>query len=197
MEITIRCELIARFAHLLQPNEDQKFTCFRIEENMLIATDRKMLAVERIDTPSFNGAYHLIANPAMIAACGEHGKFGGMLEIVINDVLRFGTCKTTFGYADPTNCILWSDATSDFDKWRSIVPMQPADKNDGALYMETTALQRLAQSSPSGSVVFEKFINVYKPTLVRDIHDKSWFGVFWPRASQHQYEPAKLPGWFR
>jgi hypothetical protein len=198
-DYVIPCDAFARLSNILRviPAEcDDHFRSIRIDNGVIVSCNRTVMAVENIGAVA--GIIHIIAHPGLIEQCRKEAPFASTLTITVNDALKFAVAKTTLGYVHPGNCCLWSDAATDFDRWRSIAmaTKEPAKVNRGGMFWDTEHITNLAASSPSGRLVFEETIDAQgRPTVVRDINDYNWFGIFNPYSLADNYNPATLPTW--
>ena len=176
-------------------DDDSMFRAIRLDNGQAVATDRSFMAIENIGGPS--GVVHILPDPKLIAQCKTESVFDSKLTITVNEMLKFAVAKTTLGYVHPGNCSIWADGENDFDRWRSVVmeSAAPAMKSSGGMFWVAESIAKLAASSPSGRLVFEENIDVSRPTLVRDVLDYDWLGVFSPHSIKDLYKPATLPTW--
>ena len=199
-EFSVPCDVIARLARVLAVESSEPtewFRSIRIDNGVAVATNRIVMAVEHIgDNP---GIVHIVADPALIAQCASEAPYKSVLTVTVNEMLRYAVAKTTLGYVHPANCAVWSDLPNEFDRWRSIVELAriPLTATRGAMYWNAENIANLAASSPSGRLVFEEFFDTggMRPTIVRDVNDYEWFGVFQPFARGESHAPATLPSW--
>lgn len=197
-DFIVPCETLARLANVLKvmPHfANEWFNTIRIDNGCAVASNRIVMAVERLENPN-SGICHIIADKALIAQCAAEAPFKSDLVVTVIDELKYATAKTTLGYVHPGNACLWSETPNDYDRWRSIIALDRAKKSVGGMFWETSSIANLAASSPSGRLVFEEFIDCTRPTIVRDINDYGWFGVFNPYSDHDRTDPATLPNWF-
>ena len=196
-DYVISCDAFVRLSTLLIETDDPAFRTIRFDNGQALATDRQFLSIENIGGPK--GVAHVIADPTLLEHCRAESKFHSKLTITVVEPLKFATAKTTFGYSHNSNCSYWPDGPTDFDRWREVVMQAatPATKSSGGMFWLAEWVARLAKASPSGSVVFEENIDITRPTLVRDVEDYDWLGVFQPFSRGHQYKPATLPSWMQ
>jgi hypothetical protein len=197
----IPCETIVRMARLLpSPNVeiDPIFRTLRFDNGKLIATDRRYMAVEKIEP--FDGVFHVVVTPELLTQCEQEAAYASTLELaVVPGYLVTG--KTTYGWLSP-NIGVFPTTPTDYDKWYSevVAPcVTPAVEPRGGMIWTVDDLSRLAATSPSGVVVFESIIDCEsRPTVVRDLSTYDWCGFFLPRLHDGAYHAAAaLPGWLR
>ena len=206
-DFVIPCDTFVRLTNILHGMPDDIgdwFKTVRIDNGIAVATNRKILAAENVGGPA--GVIHVIADQALINQCRTEAAFSSTLTITVNEVLKFAVAKTTLGYVHPGNCVLWSvdppiagnPVPNDFDRWRTVVEQckTPAQAPRGGMFWDADMIARLAAASPSGRVVFEEIIDVTgRPTIIRDINEYNWIGVFQPFSTEESYQPATLPSW--
>jgi hypothetical protein len=200
-DFTIPCDTFVRLARVLAIESSEPtpwFRSVRIDNEFALASNRIIMAVEHISRSNV-GVVHIVADPALIAQCANEAPFKSVLTITVNELLKYAVAKTTLGYVHPTNCVVWSDEPNDFDRWRSVVDLtrQPAAKPSGGMYWSADNIANLAASSPSGRIIFEEIIDCTgdRPTIVRDVNDYEWFGIFQPFVKAEHHNPATLPSW--
>lgn len=176
---------------------DPIFRTLRLDSGQIVATDRQFLAVENL--APFHGIYHITVDDTLLAQCTKEMQFSSVLDVIPNPALGFTMAKTTLGFA--TGNIGVFRGPSDFDKWRDVMRecAEPAKASVGGMLWTVEGIARLAASSPSGHVIFEEHVDAQaRPTLIRDINDHEWCGMFMPRLSDGRYHsPATLPGWMK
>jgi hypothetical protein len=200
MEIIIPCDVIARLSVMLAHESDgteECFTYFRIEKNLIIATNKKFMAIEKIWGTALDGHVYLRPLPALIEACRNEALYKSQLQINVVPQVRLSSARTTLGaiFAD---CINWDIAPdAKFNDWRVIVDRANAPKSAKApVYLNLSLLEMLVQSSPSRAIVFPEIINIDHPMLVRDVSDDGWLGLFQPYTMYEKYKAAVLPHWW-
>lgn len=197
-EVCIPCDKIARLSNVLKflPEFADEWTdSFRLEDDCIMATNRCYMAVERISA-NVGQPVHIKADPAFVSQCVTEAKFSSNVYFVINVPLGIVTARTTLGYQYPGNLLHRPNVPNKIDSWRSIVPRQSAKRSKGGLMIDAGQIMMLVETSPSRQIVFEENIDTAQPTIVRDLHDPDWFGVFNPKSNETLHDPAKLPGWF-
>lgn len=203
MEISVPCEAFARITSILNylpemtPQALPWFRSVRVEDGMLICTNRQFIVVERVFGMQVPAPFHIDAHPTLIEACKKEGAYGSKLHIVVNEPLKWTSAKTTLGYNYPGNAGVWSDFANDVARWRETLPTEPATKSSGGMFFDALQIYNLCESSPSQKIAFPEHIDVDKPCLVRDIHDDTWFAVFMPRPRGPVHVPAVYPSWWR
>lgn len=198
-DFVIPCDTFVRLSNIIHGLPDDVgpwFNTIRIDNGVAVATNRRILAAENVGGPA--GIIHVMADPALINQCRTEAAFSSTLTITVNEVLKYAVAKTTLGYVHPGNCVLFGDGDKDFDRWRSIVEQckTPAQTARGGMFWDADMIARLAAASPSGRVVFEEIIDATgRPTIIRDINEYNWIGVFQPFSTEESYQPATLPSW--
>ena len=214
MKFTIKCSVFNRLAAIptffepTTPEEiRQQLTCVRLEnfngKSFAIATNQKIAAVEYLGlTNEQNGIAHVIIDPVLIEQCKKEIPFDSYLEIVTIPEIAFATAKTMFGYvykneATKDNPCSWLDENI-MDEWRTWIPDGPVKENTGPMYMNLDHVQALAQSSPSGKIVFPLFIDIKKPVVLRDREFSEWVGLFMPNpgVNEPDAKAAEVPEWW-
>lgn len=198
-EFVIPCETLVRFSKILQDFPDgccESFMCIRFEDDLVIATNRAYMAVEHIGGGN-TGSFFLKVDEALLAQCKGEAAFSSRLTITVTEMLKHAVGKTTYGYVTPGNIGYFGEVSADWDRWASIVggAVTPAEKPRGGMYWDVAGLETLVGSSPSGKVVFEEVIDTTRPTLIRDITDPNWIGLFNPHNMRETYQPATMPAW--
>ena len=199
-DFVIPCDAIARMSHILAgvpADADTHFRTIRVENGMVIASNRKTLVVELIGGNV--GAMNLIVDTALLAQCVTEATFGSTLTVTVNEVLQFAAAKTTLGYSHPSNVALFSPNVSDMSRWREVVEKvrNPAPVAKGGMVWNAEVIAALGRAAPTGALVFEEVIDLERPVLVRDLRDPNWFGIFQPFLEDETlFEPALLPSWF-
>ena len=199
-QFVIGCDTVLRLNAMLEgsdPALHPSYRTIRIEGQLAIACDRQIMAVERIT--GGEGVTHLRLDPALIAQCKIEEKFSGSLSLVANAMLNFTSVKTTFGWQSPENLGFYEALDGDWYRWREVVMLcaKPLDKAHGGMFMDAALIARLAAAAPSGSVAFESIPTdgSNRPTLIRDVTDPNWLGVFQPFQSGTTRNAAVLPEW--
>ena len=198
-DYVIPCDTFYRISRVAATRDDEihpSWSSMRIDDGCLIASDRSFMAVENY-TAHQKGVAHLNIDPALIEQCRTEAKFNGRVTVTVNEILKYAQAKTTFGYVTKENLLYTADLDPDWDRWREIInkAREPATKPNGVMFWHADNIQRLAESSPSGRVVFESVIDTSRPTLLRDVTDYHWLGIFQARSRYEQYSPATVPTW--
>lgn len=195
-EITISCEIIARMSHLLNRSDDPWARSLRLDGNCAIATERNYMAVQRIKD-SVDQPVHLLFDEVLIEQCKTEAALSGQLHLMIEPSLGIATAKTTFGYVHTVNLLHNPGGVNCLDQWRTVInPVRPVNPV-GSIMLDAAGLMMLLQTSPSGKIVFEETIDMSKPTILRDLIDPDWFGVFIPLDDKNPHDPATIPEWFK
>ena len=198
-EITIPCETITRMTKILKylPDyADEWVNTIRLDGDCMMVTNRAFMAVERISA-SVPTPVHIIAHPELLEKCEAEAQFSGQLYLIINEILGIITAKTTFGYTCPDNLLMNSLEPNELDRWRDIIPNEVATSSKGGMMLDLRYFTMLAESAPSKQIIFEEHIDITRPTIIRDMVDPEWFGVFNPKDLHRIHDPAKLPEWFK
>lgn len=188
----IPCETIVRLSNVMpRPGVEISpiFYYLRIENGLVIATDRKFMAIEHVGGNS--GVIHMQLTPTLLAQCKVEAPLSSKLTLDPTT----GTVRTTMGYAETVPVYA---APCDFDRWRGIVAdaARECKASVGAMFWSLDDVARLASTSPSGQVVFPKFIDTGRPMLLRDVNSADWLGVFHPVSNEGlMHAPATLPSW--
>ncbi len=195
--ITISCDTIARLASLIPTDGESIIQTLRLDNGRAIATDRKFCAVESI--APFEGVFHVRLTAALVKQCEIERQFSSTVSIVPNAALKWTTARTSLGYDVTENIGVYPDEPTAFDRWYELIVkpcLTPATQSKGAMVCTVDEVTRLAATSPSGSLVFEQFIDVSRPTILRDINSPDWCGFFLPRLNDGiYYAPATVPSW--
>lgn len=220
MKFTIPCETFLRLSHAATPvpGKDQPHVfCVRVEyingHGYAIATNSIIMAVQYLGevTREFEFGISIVPIPALLAQCAIEKDFDGELtiDVINNDVVKFATVKTSFGYVQPGNCAYfppdglqrtpWIGPVHDVGGWKKIIPAELPKKSKGFMFMNTEEIVNLGKAAPSGRLVFPNFIDSSIPVVVNDSVDPEWFGAFLPREDKaiSHMTPAILPEWFK
>lgn len=195
--IVMPCDTLVRLMNVLAelPQDvEPAFRCIRLDNGCAVATDRHFMAIEKVN--DFDGIFYIQPDQALIDQCRTEATFSSNLTITVNEILRYTAVKTGLGYVHPVSVGAWHQSP-DFDRWREVVARckEPANENRGGMFWNADGIARLASASPSGSLVFEQHIDTTRPTLIRDVHDFHWLGVFNPWSTNDAATPATLPSW--
>lgn len=210
MEFAISCDIFARLTNVVRnfdANETRHYLKSVYIEHVdgnafAVATNSKIAAIEFLGKCDFgNGSVNVVVDPVLIQQCRTEAAFSSVLTVSFNEVLQFGTAKTTLGYCYPGNAAVVA-AGNALPKWREWTPDKPVTKSKGAMFWNAENIAALGASSPSGRVLFPEFIDATKPVVIRDITDPNWFGLFMPNRNVDgevitYTEGAKLPDWFK
>lgn len=198
-EISIPCDTIARLANVLKyfPESADEWTdSLRLEDNFIMATNRCYMAVERI-TANIPTPIHIKADPVFIAQCVTESQYSSNVFLVINHALGMVTARTTMGYQFPGNLLLTSQTPNKLDNWKAVIPRDTSKVANGGMMLDMAQFMMLAETAPSKQIVFEQYVDITRPTIVRDLHDPDWFGVFNAKDINNIHDPATLPRWFK
>lgn len=197
-DFVISCDTVVRLTNVLhnfQSDVDKSWNVIRIDNGLAVATDRRFMAIENIGGAAI-GIFHFTPDPVLIEQCRKEAQFSSTLTITVNEALRYAVAKTSLGYVHPTNIGVWA-IPAELNGWRAIVmaAKEPVKKSKGGMFWDADGISRLAASAPSGRLVFEEHIDTTRPTIIRDINDYNWLGVFNPYDSRESYSPASMPTW--
>jgi len=198
MEHIISCETFARLSNVLKhmPKDDPWCRSIRLDGNLAIATNRQYLVIERLETVA-PSVLHITADPILIEQCVKEAAFHSKMHIVANDMLRFASLKTSLGYQFPGNAALYLNSSNVLDRWREVIPTAMPKKSKGSMCLALGEINNLAESSPSGTIIFPEHIDWTQPIVVRDAIDSNWAAIFYVREAENPHEPATIPGWLR
>ena len=191
----IPCDTIVRLSALV--GSEPPFNVLRLDHGRVIATDRRFAAVERV--ANFDLVTHILVTPALIEQCKRETDWSGAIEITPNDMLAWTTAKSLTGWTSPDNLFAPSDPL--YDRWHEKL-VEPAltepSAPSGYITAHADELARLAHAAPSGTVTFERVVDVRRPLVVRDADSSEWCGFFIPRLDDGRANmPATVPGWLR
>lgn len=199
MNYKLKCETYVRLCNVLNfipENASEWFNSIRLEGNYVIASNRQIMAVERLDYENPETPIHIINNEALKKQCQDESKFNSDLLIHVNPALKFASAKTTFGYNFPENAVKWLEGENDLDRWKDVIPSERNTKTYGAMFWEAHNIANLGKAAPSGCIVFEEFIDSRKPVIIQDLNDDNWFAVFVPNVNDGTVAAAVLPEWW-
>lgn len=185
MQISVPCETFARLARVPTMQEAERdpeyfnSVYFEIFNGNLIAvsTNIKFAAIEligKIDHP--NAKINIACKPELVKQCENELKFKGMLNITYLEILKHATVKTTFGYTTKENVAVFSEIDNAMERWRTWFPEKFPNENNFPMFADTSSLYILANSSPSGTVMFPQFSS--SVVVVRDAYQENWLGLF-------------------
>ncbi len=198
-EISIPCETIARLANVLKyfpESADEWTNSLRLEDNYIMATNRCYMAVERI-AANIPTPVHIKADPAFIQQCLTESQYSSNVFLVVNPVLGMVTARTTMGYQYPGNLLLTGPTPNKLDNWKAVIPREPSKVSNGGMMLDMNQFMMLAETAPSKQIVFEQNVDITRPTIVRDLFDPHWFGVFNAKDDKNIHDPATIPSWFK
>lgn len=195
----IPCDTIARLSHLLEPNDDPAIASFRLDNGMVIATNRRFMAIEHVG--QWDGVFYVRNDEAMIEQCRTEAQFATAITFTAVPALKWTTAITTMGWSMSENIGVWPEST-DYDLWRERIlePCKtPLTQTMGAISVHVDALRQLAAASPSGMIVMERHSDPRdRPTVVRDVNADNWVGFFRAQLDDgYSHNDAVVPGWCR
>lgn len=197
-DIIIPCDTFARLSTLAVDASDDDFRCIRLDNGIAIASNRRLMALEKINT--FEGVLHIVVDAALVSQCKTEAAWGSDLIVSYTPELNIAVAKTTLGYIHPGNALVIQQVPDNYNRWREVAERcrVPSDQSHGAMFWDADLIAKLAYTSPSGRVVFEENINATgRPTLMRDITSHEWVGIFQPWSIDVNHSPAKLQSWVR
>ena len=209
MEISISCDTFARLAkvalsNVLDGKRDYLKSIFlEITEKgdaLAIATNVKVAAIENIGRLNASpGKMNVCVDDLLVEQCEKETAFNSSITFINNPVLKFISAKTSLGYIHNGNAGVYADGANEFETWRSWFPDELPTEVNGGIFANLKNLSLLASSAPTGSVIFQEFIDNKKPVIVQDVHDENWLGLFMPRpdAKTRSPEPFTIPGWVK
>lgn len=195
----IPCDTIARLSYLL-PDEpsDDPFHCFRLDNGMVLASNRHLVAAEHVG--GFTGVFYIRADREMIEQCRTEAQWSSVIAFNAIEAMQWTTAATSMGWKKAENLGVYPAGPTDWDKWRDLVLapcLEPMTETKAPLIFDTHLLHLLAHTAPSGKISTEMhFDPLRRPTVVRDLDSADWVGFFNPRISDgRQHNAASVPGW--
>lgn len=195
---TIPCELYTRLAGVaIQPDEETNrptLRSVRIEHLngrcIAVASNARIVAGEFIqdidEERGFSGVNVSIA-PGLLALAAQAPD----ADLIVNQAPGWTVITTSDGAMFPGN----GEVPGDYPEWRGLIPTELPTKNNGCFSFSGLQMARLCASSPSGSIRCARNIDFAAPTIVRDIHDENWFGIFMVTDGEkaQSFKPATVP----
>lgn len=198
-DFIVPADTLARLATIIQnPPADLEpvFKTIRLDNGQVVVSDRTICAVECVGT--IPGIAHIVPDPAFIAQCKMEAQFSSNVTIVVNELLNYTVAKTSLGYVTG-NIGFFPNGATDYDRWREVVmeAKEIPPKGRGGMFWDAELIAKLAASSPSGRVIFAENVDAYRNTLIRDVTDGYWIGVFSPKQGPgyDAVNPATMPTW--
>ena len=196
--IQIPCETVVRLSALIKSDVAPEFRVMRFENGKVIVTNRRFGVVEQNNR--FEGTFHVLLPDALIEQCRVEKSFSSVLTITPNPILKYTTAITTMGFQVSENIGYWEE-TPLLDTWHDKIVkpcLTPATASRGAFMCHSSELAILAETSPSGDIIFEANIDTTRVTVVRDLNSSEWAGFFIPRLDDGMYHaPAAVPSWLK
>lgn len=199
-EIVISCEKISRLSNIFRfPPDDEKpwHRVMRLEGDYIIVTNRAYLCVERHNASPVPSPVHITLDEQFVEQCQKESLYSSKAHFVINTTLGLVSARTTMGYQYPGNLLYTVPGENFLDRWREVIPKERAKEANNGLQLSLAGIDMLASTSPSKHLIFEKYMDVRQPSIVRDANDPDWFAVFWGRDKSRQHVAADLPWWFK
>jgi len=200
-QFAISCELYLRLAGMaLQPDENnrQVLRCVRIEHRagvaLAVASNAFALAGEYMGALAEgepDGAVNIVIDPALQALATQ--SLDG--DLIINQAPGWTVITTSDGVMFPGN----GELPGDYPDWRALVPGDLPTKNNGCFCFSGALLSRLCKTAPCGVIRCARNIDMSQPTIVRDIKDENWFGIFFVSdgGKEQSFKPATIPDFLK
>lgn len=186
----ISATTLQRLIKIIEPTTPQEFKTFKIDNNCLIACNKYVACVERIEGD--NGVCYINITPQFIKDVDFEANIGGTFTFETLPELAIGTITATSGQ-NCDNVIVWPDE-SPLDNWREWFAV--SEESSGFMYCDLAQIKALWETSPTGEIVFPEVINAIEPVIVQDVNSVDWVGVFIPAISGKKVlKPATLPEW--
>lgn len=200
MQIQIPCETIQRIARIINvipPDENREWlrSVFieRKRDHVWIgATNATFAAIQYMGVIPGNDGIIAIKGEALPLLPSRDA------HCTINDMAGLDWCmiSTTDGFSYGGDAAMrLPEGIETFKAWRDWIGPE-ATATGRAMFINTDGLAALANSSPSGRVVFPRIIDAEKPVIIRDIADPDWLGIFVARPSNGLFfDGATRPNW--
>jgi hypothetical protein len=197
---TIPCDTFVRLATIAQKQRHPGsgwMKTVRVENGIVVASNRALLVVERLDpTLMVPGIVHIHADATLVEKCRAEIMYHSNLFVAAIEAIGHASAKTTLGYMHPGNAMCVSTEPNELDTWRDKVPNGSDVRAKSAMRWDAELIALLAAASPSGFVTFPQVIDATQPIVVRDPKDPRWFGVFLSQLMYDPQTPAAVPEWF-
>lgn len=204
MTFTIRCGTFARLAHAANqfynasPHRPS-LNCVRLERRsetvLAIATNSRILAVERIGTNDKqpDGEVCVALDPVMLDYANANQD--DLFFIAPVPGVPWATVKSMMGWSFAGNAMhVWDGP--DYPNWRAHIPSILPENSRGFVYLYSELIKDLGRSSPSGHLALPFVVDSRRPTMVRDGSNSDWFGVFIPSPDDvPTLRAAEIPEW--
>jgi len=189
MLINVSCDTFARLSRLAQTATDAsrpwlRSVAFHRKNGQIvaIASNAAFCAVELIGKQDGPEAFLLVPiTEALVRQCIIEKEFNSVISITYYEEHAFASLVTTFGFAPPGNVGLFPIEHIPLRDWRSWLPREISKNSTGCVFVDVDGLTALAQSSPSGCLVFPQYMDVEKAVPIADITAKNWLGLFYPK----------------
>lgn len=195
----IPADTIARLSHLLpeQPSDDP-FDCFRLDNGMVMATNKGFMAVEYIG--GWEGVFYIRADRNLIEQCRTEAQWSSTVEFTAVPQVKYTTALSTMGWKCGDNLGVFPTEPTDYDHWRERILaacLEPVAQSGGPVVFDANGLSCLARTSPSGCIALELNSEpAQRAVVVRDIDSADWVGFFTGRISDGRaHSAAVVPGW--
>lgn len=194
-DFIVPCDTLVRLSKIVIGAPDG-FDTIRFESGCVIVTNRALMAIEHIG--SNPGVTHIKLDADLLAVCETEAKYSSNVTITANDMLQYTIAKTTLGYVSGN--IGNFAPPPDLHRWKEVLKEAETipDKGNGGMFWAAEHIAQLAACSPSGRVTFAENIDAYRNTVIRDVTDGEWLGIFSPKPNDG-YAPwgATVPAWAR
>lgn len=212
MKFQIKCATFVRLASICgffesttPPEVRERLNTVRLEivngRVIAIVTNQKVAAIELIGytIPNEYGVAHIILDPLLISRCKTEAISGG--ELVINTIpeIAAASAQTLSGWVHQGNACQWFPHP-ELDEWRLWAPDEIPKKSEHIMAWNLYHVQALLDSSPTGKVIFPRYIDATKPIVLRDETNANWVGLFMAKlVDNNSAMPeigAELPDWW-
>jgi len=189
MLINVSCETFARLAEVARTATDPRYpwlksVAFHRKNGQLvaIASNASFCAIELIGKQDGPEAFLLVPiTENLVRQCVMEKEFNGMIAINYDEAHSFASLVTTFGFTPPGNVGIFPVEHIPLKDWRSWLPREIGKNSTGCVFIDVDGFNALARSSPSGCLVFPRYMDVEKAVPIADITAKNWLGLFYPK----------------
>ena len=210
MQITVPCETFARLSKIATAFEASRdpayFRSIYLEHkagrSFAVATNIKFAAIEYLGrTAQPDASVNIDCDSGLIKQCEVERSHKGTLTIDYMSALRFASVKSSFGYVHPVNAAVFTATDNPaFERWRNWLPEKMPSGRDAPMFVDAANLAVLAESSPSGLILFPEFTS--SVVVVRDALVDNWLGAFIGTGELADGRiikemPVKMPDWVK